>query len=105
MPNRIIREGILRSRRVNALSEQAELFYRRLMSVVDDYGCCEADPSLLRADLYPLRINRVSDEDIVCWLSECTQGDKPLVVVYEAKGERYLRVTGFKQRLRTMKAR
>ncbi len=38
MPNRVIREGILNSQRVNKLTEPAELFYRRLMSVVDDFG-------------------------------------------------------------------
>ena len=38
MPSRIIRDGILTSERINALTERAELFYRRLMSVVDDYG-------------------------------------------------------------------
>ena len=36
MPNRILREGILTSERVNALSWEAEVFYRRLMSAVDE---------------------------------------------------------------------
>lgn len=35
MPSRILREGILTSERVNALAPLEELFYRRLMSVVD----------------------------------------------------------------------
>ena len=38
MPNRILRDTILRSERVARLSPTAELFYRRLMSVADDYG-------------------------------------------------------------------
>lgn len=104
MPNRVIREGILRSWRVNALSEQAEVFYRRLMSVVDDYGRYEADPSVLRAGLYPLRINRVSDEDVLKWLGECTAGDEPLIELYAVKGIEYLTITGFHQRLRNMKS-
>ncbi len=48
MPNRILREGILTSERVNLLSWEAEVFYRRLMSVVDDYGRFHAHPALLR---------------------------------------------------------
>jgi hypothetical protein len=38
MPVRILREGILTSERVDTLSPAAEVFYRRLMSVVDDFG-------------------------------------------------------------------
>ena len=38
MPSRILREGINTSPKVNALSPMAELFYRRLMTVADDYG-------------------------------------------------------------------
>jgi hypothetical protein len=38
MPSRLLREGILDSEAVNALSFAAEVFYRRLMSVVDDFG-------------------------------------------------------------------
>ena len=38
MPNRIIREGILSSDRVDQLDPPAEVFYRRLMSKVDDHG-------------------------------------------------------------------
>lgn len=105
MPNRIVREGILRSRRIDALSVEAELFYRRLLSVVDDYGRHEADTVLLRSDLYPLRINRVSDEDVERWLGECTGGDDPLITLYVAKGRRYLQVSRFDQRLRAMKSR
>ena len=59
MPNRIIREGILTSDRVEQLDPPAEVFYRRLMSKVDDHGLYDARPSILRASLYPLRIDRV----------------------------------------------
>jgi hypothetical protein len=44
MPNRELREGILTSERINALTFPAEVFYRRLMSVVDDFGRCPAHP-------------------------------------------------------------
>jgi hypothetical protein len=36
MPNRILRAGIITSDRVNALDFGAEVFYRRLMSAVDE---------------------------------------------------------------------
>jgi hypothetical protein len=59
MPNRVLREGILTSERVNALDWPAEVFYRRLMSVVDDFGRYWAKPELLRAGLYPLHHDKV----------------------------------------------
>ena len=71
MPSRILREGILTSERVDKLSDQAELFYRRLMSVVDDFGRYYARPELLRAACYPLRVDRIKNEQIVKWRDEC----------------------------------
>ena len=59
MPNRIVREGILTSERVELLSWAEEVFYRRLMSVVDDFGRYYARPELLRAACYPLLLTKV----------------------------------------------
>lgn len=49
MPNRILREGILTSPNVARLGWAEEVFYRRLMSVVDDFGRYYARPALLSA--------------------------------------------------------
>ena len=81
MPNRILREGILSSERVNLLSWEAEVFYRRLMSVVDDFGRFTAHPSLLRAALYPLKLDTVRDANVERLLAECERAS--LVRVYE----------------------
>ena len=54
MPNMILREGILTSERVNSLTTEEEIFYRRLISVVDDYGRYYAKPELLRSACFPL---------------------------------------------------
>ena len=71
MPTRILREGIVTSEAVNRLSHESELFYRRLMSVLDDYGRYFAHPSILRAACYPLQLDRVSEADVQRMLSEC----------------------------------
>ena len=99
MPKRILRDGILTSEPVNNLSWAAEVFYRRIHSVVDDFGRFAAHSSLLRAACYPLRLNDVSDQDVDKWLADCA--DKGLVRVYEVEGKRFLQVTKFDQRLRT----
>lgn len=98
MPSRIVREDILTSDPVNSLSWGAEVFYRRLMSRVDDYGRYVADLRILRAALYPLQLHKVIDSDIGKWLSDVTRAG--LVSVYEVAGKRYVEVRKFDQRLR-----
>lgn len=104
MPNRIVREGILTSEAVNCLNWAEEVFYRRLLSVVDDFGRYYAAPKLLRAACYPLHIDKVSDSDIGKWLSACETA--ALVRVYPAQdGKRYLEVARFNQQVRSKASR
>lgn len=104
MPNRILRDGILTSPRVAKLAWGEEVFYRRLHSIVDDFGRYFADPGLLRAACYPRQLNKVSDSDIEKWLRACV--DAALVRVYPAEdGERYLVVEDFKQQVRATKSK
>lgn len=104
MPNRIVREGILTSEAVNSLNWAEEVFYRRLLSVVDDFGRYFAAPKLLRAACYPLHIDKVSDSDIGKWLSACETA--ALVRVYPATdGKRYLEVQNFKQQQRAKESK
>ena len=106
MPNRILRDGILTSEPVNALSCHAEVFYRRLMSVVDDFGRYFAKPSLLRAHCYPLQLDKVSDLDIVKLLAEvCNTKPDPLVAVYAVDGRDYLQMLKFRQQVRAKKSK
>lgn len=88
MPNRILRPEINSSHRVDALGDQAELFYRRLMSVVDDFGRYSADLALLRAACYPLRTDKVSLVDIRNWLESSVSAG--LIKVYTSDGKQYL---------------
>jgi hypothetical protein len=99
VPSRIVREGILDSERVDRLSEPAENFYRRLMSVVDDYGRYEADAVLLRAKCYPRRAHILTVPDIEQRLRETLESG--LVVVYRNGRKQYLQVVDFGQRVRS----
>lgn len=98
MPDRIVRADILTSDHVNALSWQAEVFYRRLFSIVDDFGRYDGRASLLRAHLYPLKLDKVSEADIGKWLTECVNAD--LVSLYQVSGRPYVEVLRFGQRVR-----
>lgn len=90
MPNRIIREGILSSERVDRLDSAAEVFYRRLMSKVDDYGLYDARPTILRASLFPLRVDRVREADISRWIAECEKAG--LIALYYHDGKPYVQI-------------
>lgn len=99
MPNRILREGILGSERVSRLKWPEEVFYRRLMSVVDDYGRTEANSQLLRSRCYPLQTDAVRNTDIPRWLAACEKAG--LLSVYTVGGKQYVQIQNFRQQTRT----
>jgi hypothetical protein len=104
MPTRLIREGINDSRTINALSEPAEILYRRLMSVVDDYGRFEADAELIRARCFPRQLDRWKLERVEKYLVECSteiHGESPCVTVYFSGSRKYLQINNFGQRLQS----
>jgi hypothetical protein len=90
MPARLLREGILTSERVDMLDAAAEVFYRRLMSKVDDHGLYDARPSILRSSLYPLRVDRVREADISRWIAACEKAG--LIALYTHEGKPYLQM-------------
>ena len=90
MPTRLIREGIISSDRIDQLDWAAEVFYRRLLNKVDDFGLYDGRPSILRANLYPLRVDRVREADISRWIAMCDTAG--LIVLYEADEKPYLKV-------------
>jgi len=99
MPNRILREGILSCDRTDKLSLEAELFFRRLISKVDDFGRFDNHPLLLRAALYPLRIDSISDDDIIAWRNECEKAG--LVEFFQCGRKECLEILNFRQRKRS----
>lgn len=103
MPNRILREGILTSPRMALLSWPAEVFYRRLHSVVDDFGRYYAEPMMLRAACYPRQLNKVTDADVGKWLAETQKA--ALVSVYAVDGQSYLELLDFRQQVRAKKSK
>ena len=90
MPSRLLREGILTSERIEELDAPAEVFYRRLMSKVDDHGLYDARPSILRSSLYPLRVDRVREADITRWIAACEKAG--VIALYQHDGKPYLQM-------------
>jgi len=96
MPNRVIREGFLDSDPINALSEEAQNFFIRLMLVVDDYGRFDGRPQTIKSRCYPLDNKTAATVrkllSIVC--------QAKLVTLYEVEGKTYIQLEKFNQRLR-----
>jgi hypothetical protein len=59
----------------------AELWYRHLMSVVDDYGRYYANPAILRTATFPCRLGEVTEQDVAGWLKECVE--QGLITIYD----------------------
>lgn len=105
MPNRIVRDGINDSKAISSLSDSGEILYRRLMSIVDDYGRYEADADLIRARCFPRCLERWPVQRVYDALQETnlTIGSDglPLVILYTNGSKTYLQINNFGQRVRT----
>lgn len=55
MPNRILKESILDSPTLARLPEFAQDQFPRLLLLVDDWGCLNVDPDVIRGKAYPKR--------------------------------------------------
>jgi hypothetical protein len=102
MPNRYIRESAIESEAVNSLSWHAEVFYRRLLNRVDDFGLYTANPTLLRSTIFPLQVEKVSELTVTSLLRECQNAG--LVFVYHFEGKDFLAVNKW-ERGRALKSR
>lgn len=102
MANRILRDWT-NSEKVNDISLQAEVFFTRLIMKADDFGSFYGNIKILKANLFPLKIDTVRDADISRWIAECEKAG--LLLVYTNAGKRYLRINDFGQRLRSMCSR
>jgi hypothetical protein len=102
MPNRILRDTT-DSEAINQLSPQAEVLFYRLIMKADDYGVFHANPKLIKANLFPLRLDQVREADISRWITECEKAG--LIALYEADSKPLLVIVNFGQRMRNMKKR
>ena len=78
------------SERIDQLDAAAEVFYRRLMSKVDDHGLYDARLSILRSSLFPLRVDRVREADIARWIAACEKAG--VIALYVNAGKPYLQM-------------
>jgi len=107
MPNRVIREGIIDSARIEALVRDVgwpgEVFYRRLLSIVDDFGRFDARVAMLKSRCYPTVPEMVREADLQRWIAACVKAG--LVRLYEVEGRNYLEIVDFRQFTRAKRSK
>ena len=104
MPNRIIKESICDSEKINKLTPLEEVTFYRLLVTADDYGCFDAREAVVKSRLFPLKESMKLSE--VKKILEKLQ-EVGLIVLYSKGGKPYLCVNkwGEHQRLRYSKHR
>jgi hypothetical protein len=94
MPNRYIKETICTSETLAALSDAEEVTFYRLLVSCDDYGRFFASPRVLRPRLFPLRMDRVSEDDVAAYIAGLARVG--LVTLYTGEdGKEYLYLTNW----------
>lgn len=88
MPNRIIKESICTSGNLDNLSPEEEVFFYRLIVNCDDYGRTDARPQILRAKCYPMKMDRITNEDVSAWLAALVR--EKLIILYAVEGKPFL---------------
>jgi hypothetical protein len=96
MPDRVIRDELLRSERYWAVSMQAQQCYVHLLLVVDDAARFSGKNFTLRASCFPGR--PIEAHAMEKMLSELVDVD--LIRLYQIDGERYVFVPRFRNRRR-----
>ncbi len=99
MPNRLLKEGIVDSDAINALSPEAEVCFYRLLVVSDDLGRMDARPGIVRARCFPLKEQSNLNSKIEIWLEEL--GKAGLITRYQVDGKPYLAIAKWDQRVRS----
>ncbi len=102
MPNRILRQAITRSEKIESLTCEEEVCFTRLIVVADDFGRMDARGTILKAECFPVR-ESVTAKDCEHWVKALAR--KGLLLLYEVDGGRYLLLRQWDQRLRSYKAK
>lgn len=104
MPNRIICESIARSEKLAKLTDFEFRLWVTLITLVDDYGCGDARPAIIKGSGFPFR-KRLTEEDIARGLVKLAAVG--CIVLYEIDGRPYLQFPNWLayQRIRKSKHR
>jgi hypothetical protein len=95
------------SRRVNKLTETAEIVFYRLIQLADDFGSYIMDTELILSAMFPRKTpNRreMTEEVLQAALDELSSEALDMLQIYEHGGKKYLRIRRFNQRLQNFRS-
>jgi hypothetical protein len=100
MPNRLIKDSIHESEKVNALSDFQFRIWVNLITYVDDYGRGDARPAIIKGRCFPLR-DEIKADDISGALQQLAASG--CIRLYSVDGMKYLYFPNWDdhQRIRT----
>lgn len=90
MPSRIIKETIIISESLTAISAEAERFFWRLVVKADDFGLYYGDPRILASLCFPQK--PPSEQKIRSWLNELVREDMVGTYTAHEDGKKYLKL-------------
>lgn len=99
MPNRLLKEGIVDSSAIDALSAEEEVFFYRLLVVSDDFGRMDARLPILKSKCFPLKDAPKMLEKIDGWLRSLVR--QKLISRYQIDDKPYLQILKWEQRIRS----
>lgn len=87
LPNRIAKDSSRKDPQLDILSDGAERLYWRLILAADDFGRFEADPRIVKADCFPLKVDSLKTATVEKWLDEIEKAG--LVQLYSVLNRGY----------------
>jgi len=102
MPQRFLRPGITNSERWNSVPFEAQSFFIRILTLVDDFGRFDARIAILHGQCFALRPD-IKPQRTAALRSELQR--TKLIEVYEVDGREYLQITQWQERARTEKSK
>jgi hypothetical protein len=102
MPQRFLRPGITTSERWNAVSFEAQSLFIRILTIVDDFGRCDARIPVLHGQCFALR------DDIKPLRTAALRSELQralLIEVYAVSGREYLQITQWQERARSERSK
>ena len=97
MPNRIIKDSIAKSEKVNGLSDFQFRLWVHLITYVDDFGRGDARPAVIKGTCFPFR-DRLTNKDIEKGLADLAGAG--CVSLYTVDGKPYLYFPNWEQHQR-----
>jgi hypothetical protein len=94
MSNRVVKESIIDSESLAAVSAGAERLFWRLVVMGDDWGWMPGDPVVLRPRALPRLIDKVTQAEFDGWIDELLAGEKPIAELWVFDGKPFLRLAG-----------